>query len=107
MRPGQDAILQLEIKSKLLSISEVREEAERVERIACSAQLLATQYQCSNQIKEIEEKMVARGEVLQREIGEIGVLRDSAVEATMAQADVSTRLESEVYPTYILINLAY
>jgi hypothetical protein len=96
MKPGQVAILELEIQSKLLSISEVRENAERMERIACSAQLLAVQYQCTNQIKEIEEKMELERESLRREIGERERQRDEAKEATMAQSDVSTRLESEV-----------
>ena len=59
MQLGLDAIQQLEISNKLLSIMEVREESERRERVACSAQLLATQTQCTHQIRELEEKMAA------------------------------------------------
>lgn len=93
---GQEAILELEVTKKLLSILEVREEAERRERVACSAQLLATQTQCAYQIRELEEKMLAKTCILQGEIEVITAMRDAAVEDTRAQSDIAVRLESEV-----------
>ena len=93
---GQEAVQQLEVTKKLLSILEVREEAERRERVACSAQLLATQTQCAYQIRELEEKMIAKTHTLQEEIRVLTTMRDTAVDDTRAQSDISVGLESEV-----------
>ena len=93
---GQEAIQQLEISNKLLSIMEVREEAERRERVACSAQLLATQTQCSHQLCELEERMSSNTVALQNEINSISALRDLAVAEVRVQSDAAMRLESEV-----------
>ena len=96
MQLGLEAIRQLEISNKLLSIMEVREEAERRERVACSAQLLATQTQCSYQIRELEEKMAANTFALNNEIFTVTSLRDRANDEVRAQSDLAMRLESEV-----------
>ena len=96
MQLGLEAIQQLEISNKLLSIMEVREEAERRERVACSAQLLATQTQCSYQIRELEEKMAANTLALNNEIFTITSLRDRANNEVRVQSDLAMRLESEV-----------
>lgn len=96
MLQGQEAIQQLEVSNKLLSIMEVREEAERRERVACSAQLLATQTQCSYQIRELEEKMVAATQALQQDVLLVTAQRDASNEEIRAQSDVAMRLESEV-----------
>jgi kinesin family member C1 len=96
MLQGQEAIQQLEVSNKLLSIMEVREEAERRERVACSAQLLATQTQCANQIRELEEKMAAAANALQNDILLVTAQRDAANVEIRAQSDVAMRLESEV-----------
>lgn len=93
---GQEAVQQLEISNKLLSIMEVREEAERRERVACSAQLLATQTQCSHQLGELEERMSSNTVALQKEINGISALRDLAVVEVRVQSDAAMRLESEV-----------
>jgi len=55
----KDASAQLELERELRSRAEHRESAERQERIAASAQLLATQSDCNSRIQELERKMRA------------------------------------------------
>ena len=93
---GQEAITELEVARKLLSILEVREEAERRERVACSAQLLATQTQCASQTSELQERMAANTQALQSEIKEMTAMRDAGLEDIRTQQDVVMRLNSEV-----------
>ncbi len=52
----RDAAVQLEVEREVRARAETREELERTERIAACAQLLATQSDCSNRIKDAEEK---------------------------------------------------
>ncbi|CAE7849083.1 unnamed protein product, partial [Symbiodinium microadriaticum] len=52
----REAAVQLEVEKEVRSRAETREEMERAERIAACAQLLATQSDCSNRIRDVEEK---------------------------------------------------
>lgn len=61
-------MMQLGIEKEMRLRSEMREEAERNERISACAQLLATQYDCSNRLKESEEKLKSSVDALQSDI---------------------------------------
>ena len=52
----REAAMQLEVEKEVRSRAETREEMERHERISACAQLLATQSDCSNRIRLVEEK---------------------------------------------------
>lgn len=54
---SKDVMLQLEIEKELRSRCEVREEAERRERIAACAQLIAIQNEAFARVREIEDRM--------------------------------------------------
>lgn len=53
---SKDLMMQLEVEKELRTRSELREEAERTERIAAVSELLATRSDCDSRIREIEEK---------------------------------------------------
>lgn len=53
---SKDLMMQLEVEKELRTRSELREEAERTERIAAVSELLATRSECVSRIREIEEK---------------------------------------------------
>jgi kinesin family member C1 len=64
------SMMQLGIEKEMRMRSEMREESERNERISACAQLLATQYDCANRLKESDEKFKSSVESLQEQIGE-------------------------------------
>eukprot|EP00605_Chrysophyceae_sp_TOSAG23-4_P001596 GSChrysophyteH1.ASY1.ANO1.1752.1 assembled CDS len=59
LNSAESASSQLELERELRSRAEHRESSERQERIAASAQLLATQSDCNARIQELERKMRA------------------------------------------------
>jgi hypothetical protein len=89
--------MQMEVERELRSRCEVREESERRERIAACAQLMATQSECTVRLKDAEERMTRSEEALREELRAMQGLRDNAVAESRAQADVITRLESEMH----------
>lgn len=65
---SRDSMMQLGIEKEMRMRSEMREESERNERISACAQLLATQYDCANRLKESEERFKLSIEGLQKDI---------------------------------------
>jgi kinesin family member C1 len=77
---SRESMMQLGIEKEMRTRSEMREEAERNERISACAQLLATQYDCTNRLKESDEKLRSSVEALQNDILEnkIGLEKERA-----------------------------
>lgn len=62
------AVMQLGVEREMRLKSELREENERSERVAASAQLVATQTECEYRIRELEAKAQAQASSLHEEI---------------------------------------
>ena len=68
-----------QIEKELRARCEIREEAERRERIAANAQLMAVQVDCSNRIREVESMRNQALEGLQAELTAATAQKDGAV----------------------------
>jgi len=95
-RGVKDIVLQLEVEKELRQRCEVREETERRERIAATAQLMATQSECSSRIREVEEKKEAAIAILQNTNEEITRQREQATEEARRESGRAAGLEMEV-----------
>ena len=89
-------MLQLGIEKEMRSRSEMREEAERNERISACAQLLATQYDCANRLKESDEKFKATIDDFEKQIREFKVGRDNEMARCQELIDKIAILEGEI-----------
>lgn len=96
MGPGQQAIKDLEVKSKLLEISECRENAERTERIAITANSQAVQLQCNHQLEEMRQKYDAQMDTLRLEVQDKNSAKELAIEEMRVQSDKAILLDTEV-----------
>ena len=85
---AKEAGMQLEIERELRSRCEVREEAERRERIAACAQLLATQTDSYKKLQELETKTSETIEALKAEVVAISSQRDLCSEEIRRQGDI-------------------
>ena len=63
----KESVMQLEVEKELRARSEHREEAERQERIAANAQLMAIQTECSIKLAEVDSRHQATIEGLRTE----------------------------------------
>ena len=93
---AKEAGMQLEIERELRSRCEVREEAERRERIAACAQLLATQTESYKKLQDLEEKSAETVSSLKGEIAAISSQRDESNEEIRRQGDIIMGLQSEI-----------
>lgn len=100
-RAVKDIVLQLEVEKELRMRCELREEAERRERIASAAQLLATQSECMNRVREVEEKKEALVAELRSSHAELSQQRDAAVEESRREAGRAAGLEKEVQQLHV------
>jgi len=64
------AVMQLGVEKEMRMKSEMREENERAERVAASAQLVATQTECEYRVREIEANAQGQEKQLQEEINQ-------------------------------------
>jgi kinesin family member C1 len=62
------AVMQLGVEKEMRLKSELREENERSERVAASAQLVATQTECEYRVREIEAQTQGQAKLLQDDI---------------------------------------
>jgi chromosome segregation ATPase len=85
---AKEASMQLEVERELRSRCEVREEAERRERIAACAQLLATQTDSYKKLQELETKTSETIEALKAEVVAISSQRDLCSEEIRRQGDI-------------------
>ena len=92
----KNAKLQLDIEREMREKSEAREEAERTERIAACAQLLATQTDCNNQVQNVKLQLEAQMSALKLEVAskdkEVAVKK----EELSKKDDEITSLETKV-----------
>jgi len=93
---SKESVMQLEIEKELRSRCEVREEAERRERIAACAQLMATQTDCNKRVHDLEMTLQQVSNDFKLEVGVITKERDETKDESRRQADVIMGLESEV-----------
>jgi len=93
---SKESVMQLEIEKELRSRCEVREEAERRERIAACAQLMATQTDCNKRVHDLEMNLQQVSNDFKLEVGVITKERDETKDESRRQADVIMGLESEV-----------
>ena len=93
---AKEASMQLEMERELRVRGELREEAERTERIAACAQLLATQNDCNRRVRDIEEGSKAHFAELSAQVAAMASLRDQAVEQSQDKGDAIIALQSEV-----------
>lgn len=68
----------MKVEKELRARCEIREEAERRERIAANAQLMAIQSDCNNRIREVENQRNESLERLREDLGQAYKQRDSA-----------------------------
>ena len=92
----KDVSIQLAAEKDARARSEIREDAERHERIAAVAQLLATQTDCNNRINDIKESFNKTIAGLNEEIATVSRLRDEAASEARKQADIVMGMENEV-----------
>ena len=100
-RAVKDIVLQLEVEKELRMRCELREEGERRERIAAVSQLLATQSECNNRIREVEEKKTSAVEALQAASAELQRERDAAAEESRREAGRAAGLAKEVQQLHV------
>jgi len=93
---NKDAMLQLGVEREIRTRAEMREESERTERIAACAQLLATQTDCANQMKELREKMAANAEAHQVELLKCISTRDEEISKNAGYLERIEVLEGEL-----------
>jgi kinesin family protein C1 len=91
----KDAVLQLEVERELRARSEVREEAERRERIATCAQLMATQAECGQRLREAETAAALEMQAMKNQVAELQRKGEEAKAEIEKQADRIMGLESE------------
>lgn len=103
VRNNKDSVLQLEVEKELRSRCEVREESERRERIAAMSQLLATQSECSNRIREIQEKNALELHQLQSELDQQIKLKECSVEKCHFQTEKIIGLEIEIQKLHLML----
>lgn len=92
----KDCTMQLEVEKELRSRCEFREEAERRERIAACAQLIAIQSETQHCIKDIEAKMKVEREKLELEFNSVLMQRDDAMRTSKEGDEMILGLQSEV-----------
>jgi len=92
----KEVSIQLEVEREMRTRCEIREDAERRERIAACAQLLATQTDCSNRISDIKDNLNQTIESLKSEILTITAHRDEFASEARKQADIVMGMENEV-----------
>lgn len=100
-RAVKDIVMQLEVEKELRIRCELREEAERRERIAAVAQLIATQTECGNRIREIEEKKMEAIGKLQNTNSDLCRQRDQATEESRHESGRAAGLEKEVQQLHV------
>ena len=100
-RAVKDIVLSLEVEKELRTRCELREEGERRERIAAVAQLLATQSECNNRIREMEDKNQHTMTELTANVVELTKQRDAAVEESRREAGRAAGLEKEVQQLHV------
>jgi len=96
MKGSKESVMQLEVEKELRMRCEVREDAERRERIAAVSQLLAIESDCKNRIREIEEKNSTELEAVESQLRAIAQQKDEVAEDLKRQNDVAAGLEKEV-----------
>lgn len=92
----KEVSMQLDIEREMRTRCELREDAERRERIAACAQLLATQTDCSNRISDIKENYNQTILAQKEEITTMSRFRDEAADEARKQADIVMGMENEV-----------
>lgn len=100
-RAVKDIVTQLEVEKELRVRCEVREENERRERTAATAQLLATQSECIQRVKEVEEKKEAAVAELKTAHEQLVKERDDAVEESRREAGRAAGLEKEIQQLHV------
>jgi hypothetical protein len=100
-RAVKDIVLQLEVEKELRARCEVREEAERRERIAAVSQLLATQSECSARIREVEDKKAQELSALSVTCAELQKQCEEAQEESRREAGRAAGLEKEVEQLHV------
>lgn len=85
-------VLERELRSK----AEVREEAERRERIAACAQLIAVQSETNNRLHDMKQSCIEVETALREELSRACVDRDQAVSMSQQCSDSVLTLQSEV-----------
>ena len=92
----KDVALQLAVEKELRIRCEVREEAERSERVAASAQLLATQKECDSRMREFERKAAVQAEALRADAAAEQVKTVAAMAEASTNAEQILRLQTEL-----------
>jgi kinesin family member C1 len=93
---SKEITLQLEIEKELRSRCEVREEAERRERIAACAQLIAIQNETNMRVREIEERVNQQLQDTNAELQRVTQERDEAQIQSNQYSERVLGLDSEI-----------
>lgn len=93
---SKDSLIQLEIERELRSKSEAREESERRERIAATAQLMAIQSELASKVGDVEERKNMQIESLKAEVLLMRQQRDAAIDESRRKDDKINMIEEEV-----------
>lgn len=103
---AKESFVQLEIQKELCARSEIREDAERRERIAAVGQLVATQADCANRVREIEDKMHATIDGFKADVAAATHKYEEAVEEARKQSDIIMSLENQLQQQHLALQNA-
>jgi kinesin family protein C1 len=96
MRASKDSRLLLEVEKDLRVRAEMREENERHERIASTAQLLATQTECADRIHVIEDRAGQAVEAVKGELHATEAAREALLRELSEAHNVAAGRMSEI-----------
>lgn len=103
---AKDATMLLEVEKELRARCEVREEAERRERIAACSQLMAIQSECTRTLADIEAKKSLEIAALQDTIKNTTEQRDNSMEEARRLSDQTMGLEKEIEQLHLALENA-
>lgn len=96
LQAGKDSHLLLEVEKDLRVRAEIREENERRERIASTAQLLAVQSECAEKIHRIEEQASSQMASMKQTLKDVEAAREAAVRDLSEAHNVAAGRMSEI-----------
>lgn len=90
------AVTQLAVEKELRARAEVREDAERRERVAATAQAMALEGECSMRIKAVEEQARTAVETLNQQISQLQKEKEDTLKDLHESIEMITGLDNEV-----------
>lgn len=93
---SRSAATQLEVEKELRARAEMREQSERIERVAATAQSMAIESECNNRLRNVEEQSYQETIKFSQKISLLEVEKNNLVQRLQDSMEVIMRLENEV-----------